>query len=129
MKKLLLVIAVLAAFVCCNENVLAAQNHYQKSNYSQQQKKFNPVSYCYGLTYKAYLNSGKKSDFKVQLVQAQKYAGIFYYFKKQGFVNDVKVGKTLEDATIIYLSGFNADKFKEFNPRYANAIERKIAKK
>lgn len=130
MKKLLLVLALLGAIVCCNENVLASTTNYQKPAYQQQQKKkFNPVSYCYGQMYKAYLNNGKKADFKVQMVQAQKYAGIFIYFKKQGFADDVKIGKTLEDATVIYVKGFNETAFKAYNPRYANAIEKKIAKK
>ena len=133
MKKLLLVLALLGAIVCCNENVLAysgSQDFSKNPNQQvQQKKKFNPVSYCYGQMYKAYLNNGKKADFKVQMVQAQKYAGIFIYFKKQGFANDVKIGKTLEDATVIYVKGFNETAFKAYNPRYANAIEKKIAKK
>jgi len=129
MKKLLLVVALLGAFLCVNESCLASQTNYKKSSYSQQQKKFNPVSYCYGAMYKAYLNNGKKANFKVQMVQAQKYAGIFIYFKKQGFAEDVKIGKTLDDATVIYVKGFNETAFKAYNTRYCNAIEKKIAKK
>ena len=88
---------------------------------AQNQKKFNLVRYVYGRVYAAYLESGACRTYTLEDVNTRRWAGIFYWLKKNKHIEDFKFGTTLQDGFKVTFTGFNEKDI--IYPYYLKAIK------
>ena len=88
---------------------------------AQNQKKFNLVRYVYGRVYAAYLESGACRTYTLEDINTRRWAGIFYWLKKNGYIEDLKFGTTLQDGFKVTFTGFNEKDI--IYPYYLKAIK------